>query len=80
MTQEQIRSLQDTLVSAIIEYINTNGIKDLQEVSFTADELQRSAMYGKWCPDTDSFIQCVGYKWEDDKPHLPERYVIGEYM
>lgn len=78
MTKEQINDLHHLLVNTIVDYINKNDIKDLQEVNFNADELQASAKWGEWCPETDSYLCCEGYKWPKDRPYLPERYIIGE--
>lgn len=78
MTKEQINELHHLLVNTVVDYINKNNVEDLQEVRFNADELQASARYGKWCPETDSYLGCIGYKWSEDRLHLPERYNIGE--
>lgn len=77
MTKEQINDLHHLLVNTIVDYINKNHIEDLQEVEFRADELQESAIYGKWCPATDSYLNCSGYIISEDY-HLSERYLIGE--
>ena len=77
MTKEQINELHNLLVQTVIDYINKNHIEDLQEVEFRADELQESAKYTIWCPATDSYLGCSGYRINEDY-HLPERYLIGE--
>lgn len=80
MTNKQIKELHEILMQTVVDYINNNNISDLQEIAFSADELQASAKYGKWCPETDSALTCTGYKWSKDRPYLPERYVIGESL
>lgn len=67
-------------MQTVVDYINDNNISDLQEIAFSADELQASANYGKWCPETDSALTCTGYKWTEDRSYLPERYLIGESL
>ena len=78
MTKEQINNLHHLLVQTIIDYINKNNIEDLQEVRFNADELQISAQQAVWCPETDSYLACIGYRGSEDKFGLLERYPIGE--
>ena len=80
MTDKQIKELHKLLMQTVVDYINANKISDLQEIAFSADELQASANYGKWCPETDSALTCTGYRWHEDRPYLPERYVIGESL
>ena len=61
-TEDQLSELQDILVQVCINYININGLTDIDEIAFNADSLQRSAHFGKWVPATDSYIRAVGYE------------------
>ena len=61
-TEDQLSELQDILVQVCINYININGLTDIDEITFSADSLQRSAHFGKWVPATDSYIRAVGYE------------------
>ena len=54
--------MQDILVQVCINYININGLTDIDEIIFNADSLQRSAHFGRWVPATDSYIRAVGYE------------------
>lgn len=60
ITHEQTRQLQDILVQTCIDFINEQGLKDVDAVYFSADALQSSAKYNKWVPDTDSSLTLEG--------------------
>lgn len=60
ITHEQTRQLQDILVQTCIDFINENGLKDVDAVRFSADALQTSAKFKEWTPDTDSFLTLEG--------------------
>jgi len=57
--------LQERLVQCCLDFINETGDKNIQRVCFTADMLQESARYGKWCACTDSTCETEGLT-EDD--------------
>lgn len=65
-TKDQLSELQDILVQVCINYININGLTDIDEITFTADSLQHSARFGKWVPATDSYIKAVGCEEVND--------------
>lgn len=78
-TEDQLSELQDILVQVCINYININGLTDIDEITFSADSLQRSAHFGKWVPATDSYIRAVGYEEIDDgKNNYCVRKKIGD--
>lgn len=78
-TKDQLSELQDILVQVCINYININGLTDIDEITFTADSLQHSAHFGKWVPATDSYIRAVGYEEVDDgKINYYVRKKIGD--
>lgn len=70
MSKEQINNLHELLVSTVINYLNDNNIKEVEEVDFSVDCLNDSVKYNKWVPSTDSSILICGY--EDS-----ERRIIG---
>ena len=49
--------LQHRLVQCCLDFINETGNTEIWRVDFTADCLQESAKYGKWCPCTDSVCE-----------------------
>ena len=62
-TNEQLtRELHERLVQTVLDFMNENDIKDVDEVHFSADSLQISKMYHKWTPATDSSLTLVGYQ------------------
>lgn len=78
-TEGQLSELQDILVQVCINYININGLTDIDEIIFNADSLQHSAHFGKWVPTTDSYIRAVGYeKINDGENNYCIRKKIGE--
>lgn len=78
-TEDQLSELQDILVQVCINYININGLTDIDEITFSADSLQRSAHFGKWVPATDSYIRAVGYEEiNDGKNNYCVRKKIGD--
>lgn len=78
-TEDQLSELQDILVQVCINYININGLTDIDEIAFSADSLQRSAHFGKWVPATDSYIRAVGYEEiNDGKNNYCVRKKIGD--
>ena len=78
-TEDQLSELQDILVQVCINYININGLTDIDEIAFNADSLQRSAHFGKWVPATDSYIRAVGYEETNDgKNNYCVRKKIGD--
>ena len=78
-TEDQLSELQDILVQVCINYININGLTDIDEIAFNADSLQRSAHFGKWVPATDSYIRAVGYEeTNDEKNNYCVRKKIGD--
>ena len=78
-TEDQLSELQDILVQVCINYININGLTDIDEIIFNADSLQHSAHFGKWVPTTDSYIRAVGYeKINDGKNNYSIRKKIGD--
>ena len=78
-TEDQLSELQDILVQVCINYININGLTDIDEIAFNADSLQRSAHFGKWVPATDSYIRAVGYETiNDGKNNYSIRKKIGD--
>lgn len=68
MTQEQISEMHNLLVQTVIDYLRTNNITNVDEVTFSADGLQTSIEYGAWTPATDSCLHLYGY--EDGKNKL----------
>lgn len=76
-TQKNLEELLTILVQTTIDYINDNGLKDIQEVHFGADSLQESAKYGEWSPATDASIKAYGAVIEDQ---LSVRTDLGEYF
>ena len=78
-TEDQLSELQDILVQVCINYININGLTDIDEIAFNADSLQRSAHFGKWVPATDSYIRAVGYEETNDgEINYSKRKKIGD--
>ena len=78
-TEGQLSELQDILVQVCINYININGLTDIDEITFSADSLQRTAHVGKWVPATDSYIRAVGYEEiNDGKNNYCVRKKIGD--
>lgn len=62
-TNEQLtHELHERLVQTVLDFMNENDIKDVDEVHFSADSLQISKMYRKWTPATDSSLTLVGYQ------------------
>jgi hypothetical protein len=75
ITHEQVRQLHDILVQTCIDFINENGLKDVDEVHFNADALQTSAKYNEWVPDTDSFLEVDGIEWDDDIKYHVRKFI-----
>ena len=65
ITHEQTRQLHDILVQTCIDFINENGLKDVDEVSFSADSLQASAKFNEWTSSTDSYLEVDGIEYDD---------------
>lgn len=68
ITQEQLSEMHNLLVQTVIDYLRTNNITNVDEVTFSADGLQTSIEYGAWTPATDSGLRLYGY--EDGKNKL----------
>ena len=64
-THEQTKELQDILVQTCIDFINENGLKDVDAVYFSADSLQESARCNEWTPSTDSFLTLEGMEYDE---------------
>lgn len=81
-TQSDISDLQDFLVQICIDFVNDRKLKDIEEISFSVDDLQASADEGEWVPSTDSYIRAVGYEIPDgaEDSDMKERRIIGEYF
>ena len=83
---EHIKELQEIIVQTVIDYINKNGLTDIDAVYFNADGLKESAEYGKWAPCTDSSITVRGIKCscrerkDGTIDRMPYWYDIGSYM
>ena len=75
ITHEQTRQLHDILVQTCIDFINENGLKDVDEVHFNADSLQTSAKYDEWTPDTDSFLEVDGVEYDDKIKFHVRRFI-----
>lgn len=80
MEKNQIDELHRLLVNTVIKYIIDNDIKNLEEVQFSADNLQGSAEFGSWHPCTDSYLGCYEYVCDDNDMRLARRHLIGESM
>ena len=78
-TIENVKELQQKMVQLCIDYINEYNLTDIEEVHFTADELQTSAKEGVWSPMTDSYIGLYGYQKEEDTD-LVARKLIREWF
>lgn len=65
ITHEQTRQLQDILVQTCIDFINEQGLKDVDAVYFSADSLQESAKFNEWTPSTDSFLTLEGVEYDE---------------
>ena len=68
MTKEQVGDLHKLLVQTTIDYLRSQNITDVDEVSFGVDGLTASIEYGYWTPGTDSSMSLYGY--EDGKNKL----------
>jgi hypothetical protein len=68
MTNDQVTTLHELLVQTTIDYLRSQNIKDVDEVSFGVDGLIPSVEYGQWTPATDSSLSIYGY--EDNKKKL----------
>lgn len=81
-TESDISDLQDLLVQICIDFVNNRKLKDIEEISFSVDDLQASADEGEWVPSTDSYIRAVGYEITDaaEDNDMRERRIIGEYF
>lgn len=77
LTKKEIAELQEKLMQVCIDFINENGIDNLDEINFSADMLQESAKYGEWSPCTDSSI--AAWSVETDEHGFPKRTLIQDY-
>lgn len=83
---ENIKELQEIIVQTVIDYINKNGLTDIDAVYFNADRLKESAECGKWAPCTDSSITVRGIKCscrerkDGTIDRMPYWYDIGSCM
>lgn len=66
ITHEQTKQLHDILVQTCIDFINENGLKDVDAVAFSADSLQESSRWNEWTPATDSFLTLEGMEKDDE--------------
>lgn len=71
---ETMTKLHYILVQTVIDFINEKNLKNVDAVSFSADGLIRSAAFGEWTPETDSFLSLEGiveekYTDKDGKEH-----------
>ena len=78
-TKENIKELQEKMVQLCIDYINENNLTDIEEIQFSADELQFSSKEGMWTPQTDSFIYIYGHQKESGSERVV-RKLIGDYF
>ena len=61
-------------------FINEEGLKDVDAVSFSADALQESAKYNEWTSATDSFLTLEGVeKSEEDGGFLVRKLINKSY-
>lgn len=79
ITHEQVRQLHDILVQTCIDFINENGLKDVDEVHFSADALQTSAKYNEWTPETDSFLEVDGIEYDDEIKFNVRKFIDKSY-
>ena len=76
ITHEQTRQLHDILVQTCIDFINEEGLKDVDIVAFSADSLQESARFNEWTPATDSFLTLEGMeKSEKDNGYVVRKFI-----
>lgn len=80
ITHEQVRQLHDILVQTCIDFINEEGLKDVDVVTFSADSLQESARFNEWTPATDSFLTLEGMeKSEKDGGYVVRKFIDKSY-
>lgn len=80
ITEEQTRQLHYILVQTCIDFINEEGLKDVDAVSFSADALQESAKYNEWTSATDSFLTLEGVeKSEEDGGFFVRKLINKSY-
>lgn len=80
ITHEQVRQLHDILVQTCIDFINEEGLKDVDVVAFSADSLQESARFNEWTPATDSFLTLEGMeKSEKDSGYVVRKFIDRSY-
>ena len=79
ITHEQTRQLHDILVQTCIDFINENGLKDVDAVAFSADSLQESARWNEWTPATDSFLTLEGMEKDDKLNFCVRKFIDKSY-
>ena len=80
ITHDQVRQLHDILVQTCIDFINEEGLKDVDVVAFSADSLQESARFNEWTPATDSFLTLEGVeKSEKDGGYEVRKLIDKSY-
>lgn len=75
ITHEQTKQLQDILVQTCIDYINENGLKDVDAVHFSADGLQESATHNEWTASTDSYLTLEGMEYDDSVKFMVRKFI-----
>ena len=76
ITHDQVRQLHDILVQTCIDFINEEGLKDVDVVAFSADSLQESARFNEWTSATDSFLTLEGMeKSEEDDGYVVRKLI-----
>lgn len=78
ITEEQTRQLHYILVQTCIDFINEEGLKDVDAVSFSADALQESAKYNEWTSATDSFLSLEGIEKSEEDGGFMVRKIIDK--
>lgn len=76
-TNQDAYELQQRIVQLCIDFIKERNLTDIYEVTFNADNLNESALYGEWTPATDSYLSLIGSQQEDDSRY-PVRKIIAE--
>ena len=79
---DDITELHKRLVQTCVDFINERRLKDIETVSFIADDLQKSADEGTWSVATDSHLKVGGVKkrhvvMKSAECDVPESYTIG---
>jgi hypothetical protein len=71
MREEDLYYLWESMVQTIIDVCKEKKLNEIDELSFSIDDLKSSIEYGRWVPASDASLRIIGY-------HNSQRKLIKE--